>query len=119
MSAFDAQRRLNDGGAHVGTASMSHDGHPICALCQRPVPPDVPQSRHHLVPKLKGGKFGETVLLHHICHKEIHAAITEADLARHFASVEALRAHPRLAKFISWVSKRPPGFNSHVPNKRR
>ncbi|RMD47962.1 MAG: HNH endonuclease, partial [Alphaproteobacteria bacterium] len=28
---------------------------PICPLCGRPIPPDVPQSRHHLVPRLKGG----------------------------------------------------------------
>ena len=28
---------------------------PICPLCGRPIPPDVRQSWHHLVPKLKGG----------------------------------------------------------------
>jgi hypothetical protein len=36
---------------------------PDCALCGRPVPPDVPQSLHHLIPKLKGGKGGPTVLM--------------------------------------------------------
>ena len=36
-----------------------------CPLCLRPIPPGVPQSRHHLIPKLRGGKGGETVLLHH------------------------------------------------------
>ncbi|WP_370208867.1 HNH endonuclease [Pararhodobacter marinus] len=92
---------------------------PICALCGRPIPADVPQSLHHLVPKLKGGKNGPTVLLHHICHKEIHATLSEAELARDYATPEALRAHPRLAKFIAWVSKRPPGFLSRVPSKRR
>lgn len=40
---------------------------PTCALCLRPIPPQAKQSVHHLVPKLKGGKGGETVLLHHIC----------------------------------------------------
>ncbi|WP_172300118.1 HNH endonuclease [Pseudoruegeria sp. HB172150] len=92
---------------------------PICPLCGRPIPPGVRQSQHHLVPKLKGGKGGETVLLHAICHAEIHATLTEAELAREFATVEALRAHPRLAKFIAWVGKRPPGFHSKVPGKRR
>ena len=94
------------------------DDWPICALCGRPIPPDVPQSAHHLVPKLKGGKGGATVLLHHICHKEIHATLTEGELARDFATPEALRGHPRLAKFIKWVAKRPPGFISRVPGKR-
>jgi len=92
---------------------------PICPLCDRPIPPGVPQSRHHLVPQLKGGKGGETVLLHHICHKEIHASLTEAELARSYNTVSALRAHPRLAKFIRWVAKRPPDFISRSKGNRR
>ncbi|MEL6642363.1 MAG: HNH endonuclease [Pseudomonadota bacterium] len=91
---------------------------PTCPLCGRPIPADVPQSRHHLVPKLRGGKGGETVLLHHICHREIHATLTEAELARDYSSIERLRDHPRLAKFIAWVAKRPPSFSSRVPGKR-
>ena len=92
---------------------------PVCALCGRPIPPGVPQSRHHLVPRLKGGKGGETVLLHHICHKEIHATLTEAKLARAFHTAEALRAHPHLAKFVRWVSRRPPGLSSRTPGAHR
>ena len=91
---------------------------PLCALCGRPIPADAPQSLHHLVPKLKGGKGGPTVLLHHICHKEIHATLTEAELAREFSSAEALRAHPRLARFVDWVRRRPPHFLSRVPRAR-
>lgn len=92
---------------------------PRCGLCGRPIPPDVPQSQHHLVPKLKGGKGGATVLLHQICHSEIHATLTEAELARDYATLEALRGHPRLAKFVAWVRRRPPGFRSRVPGRRR
>ena len=92
---------------------------PICPLCLRPIPPDVPQSLHHLIPKLKGDKGGPTVLVHHICHKEIHATLSEADLARTYNTPEALRAHPRLAAFADWVARRPPGFMSKVPGRRR
>jgi len=95
------------------------DTDPICPLCKRPIPADAPQSLHHLIPKLKGGKGGPTVLLHDICHREIHATLTETELARSYFEVDALRAHPRLAKFIAWVSKRPPGFKSKVPGRRR
>ena len=93
--------------------------HPVCPLCARPIPPDVPQSLHHLIPKLKGGKDGPVVLMHHICHREIHATLTEAELARSYNTPEALRTHPRLLKFAKWVAKRPPGFDSRVPGKRR
>ena len=95
------------------------EAHPICPLCGRPIPPDVKQSHHHLIPRLKGGKGGPTVLLHHICHREIHAALTEAELARNYNTVETLRSHPRLARFLQWVAKRPPEFQSKVPGKRR
>ena len=94
-------------------------GDPVCPLCDRVIPVDVPQSRHHLVPRLRGGKGGETVLLHQICHSEIHATLSETELAREFHTIAALRAHPRLAKFIRWVAKRPPGFRSKTPGKRR
>jgi hypothetical protein len=92
---------------------------PICPLCSRPIPADVPQSLHHLIPKLKGGKGGPTVLLHDVCHREIHATLSEADLAREYSTIDVLQTHPRLAKFIAWVRKRPPGFQSRIPGKRR
>jgi hypothetical protein len=92
---------------------------PVCPLCGRPIPDGVPQSLHHLIPKLKGGKGGPTVLLHDICHREIHATLSEAELARDYSTPEALKTHPRLAKFIAWVQKRRPGFRSRVPGKRR
>lgn len=92
---------------------------PICPLCSRPIPEGVPQSRHHLIPRLKGGKGGETVLLHHICHKEIHATLSEGELARVYNTPAALLTHPRIAKFAKWVAKRPPDFLSRSEGKRR
>ena len=91
----------------------------ICPLCLRSIPANVARSKHHLIPNLKGGKTGETVLLHHICHKEIHTSLTEAELARDYHSIDALRLHPKIAKFIDWIKKRPADFNLRVPNKRR
>ncbi|WP_296765932.1 HNH endonuclease [Sediminimonas sp.] len=99
------------------TSEQAQD--PICPLCGRPIPADARQSLHHLTPKLKGGKGGPVVRLHQICHNEIHAALTEADLARDYNTIAALRTHPRLARFIAWVATRPPGFHSKTPGRRR
>ena len=101
------------------TAPTPDDEMPICALCHRPIPPQAKSSLHHLVPKLKGGKDGPVVRLHQICHNEIHATLTEAELARDFNTPEALRGHPRLARFVDWVAKRPPTFHSKTPGRRR
>ena len=87
---------------------------PTCPLCLRPIPPGVPQSRHHLIPKLRGGKGGETVLLHHVCHRTIHKTLSETALARNSATVEALRAHEGLRRFFDWVGKRPVGWRGKV-----
>lgn len=92
---------------------------PICPLCLRPIPPEARQSLHHLIPKLKGGKGGPTVLLHQICHSEIHARFTEAELARDLDTVDKLRANPDLAGFLKWVAKRPPAFHSRSAGGRR
>ena len=64
--------------------------------------------------KVRGGKGGETVLLHHVCHRTIHKTLSETDLARNYATVEALRGHPELRRFFDWVGKRPAGWRGKV-----
>ena len=95
---------------------MSEDDAPICALCLRPMPEGARPTRHHLTPKLKGGAQALTVLLHRICHNAIHARFTEAELARRLNSVESLRAHPEIGRFVAWVAGKPPDF--HAPTRR-
>ena len=92
---------------------------PKCPLCDRPIPKYAKKSEHHLIPRLKGGKSGPKVLLHQICHNEIHASLTEAELARNYHTIEALRAHERLAKFIKWIGKKDPAFHSKTVGGRR
>mgnify|MGYP001793973741 CR=1 FL=1 len=93
---------------------------PLCPLCGRPIPPAAKQSEHHLIPKLKGGRRGPTILVHQICHNEVHSVLTEAELAMHFNTVEALRSHPALGRFFAWVAKKDPLFHSRsVGNHRK
>lgn len=98
---------------------MDPEGVPTCPLCGRPIPPESRQSLHHLVPRLRGGTNGPTVLLHQICHNEVHATLGETELARRFNTVEALRAHPRIARFVEWVRTKPPGFHSRSAGNGR
>lgn len=88
------------------------DGDPTCPLCLRPIPAAAKQSQHHLVPKLRGGAGGPVARLHQICHNEIHATLSETELATRYKTLEALRAHPRIVKFINWVASKPPTFHS-------
>ena len=91
----------------------------MCPLCERPIPTDAKQSVHHLVPKLRGGAHGPTALMHQICHNEIHSVLTETELARDYATPEALRAHPALARFIAWVRGKPPTFHARTVGNHR
>ncbi|MBY0409417.1 MAG: HNH endonuclease [Burkholderiaceae bacterium] len=79
----------------------------VCPLCGRAVPP-AQRDAHHLVPKSKGGR--QTTLMHRVCHRQIHALLTETQLARQYATVEALLAHPELKVFVSWVQTKPDDF---------
>ena len=92
---------------------------PTCPLCLRPIPSHARQSLHHLVPKLKGGARGPTVLVHQICHNEIHSVLTEAELARDYDTPEKLRAHPALARFVQWIAGKDPAFHSRTVGNHR
>jgi 5-methylcytosine-specific restriction protein A len=87
----------------------------ICPLCDRVIPAEARSSRHHLVPRLKGGTHLGTVRLHQICHSAIHARFSETELAKRLADMEELRRDPELATFIAWVQTKPPTF--HAPTR--
>lgn len=83
-----------------------------CALCHRPIGTQV--EWHHRVPKSEGGR--ETVPVHPICHRTIHASATNAELAGPLADLGALREVPAVAKFVKWVADKPADFR--VPVRR-
>ncbi|MEO1043926.1 MAG: HNH endonuclease [Pseudomonadota bacterium] len=91
---------------------MSEADEQYCWLCSRPLGRRV--EWHHPVPKSRGGR--ETVPLHPICHRTIHATFNNAELARSYASAEALRSHPDIARFVAWIGDKPPDF--HAPTRR-
>jgi 5-methylcytosine-specific restriction endonuclease McrA len=89
---------------------------PRCPLCDR----DVPLAQvdaHHLVPKSRGGV--QTVNLHRICHRQIHALLTEVELERHYSSIERLKAHPEIVRFVEWVKHKPDDFCERTRKSKR
>ena len=88
----------------------------ICPLCGRAIPPSQ-QDAHHLVPKSKGGKH--TQYLHRICHRQIHALLTETELARAYNTVEDLLVHPGIASFVAWVKTKPDDFYERTYKSQR
>lgn len=48
--------------------------------------------------------------MHRICHRQIHAVLTESELARQYATVDALLEHPELKVFLAWVKTKPDDF---------
>ncbi len=90
----------------------------VCPLCERVIPSSQ-LDEHHLVPKLKGGR--ETVGLHRICHRQIHALFSEAELAQKYNTADALLTHPEILRFVQWVKSKPDDFyeRSKLSNSRK
>lgn len=84
-----------------------------CWPCRRPLGRRI--EWHHPRPKSRGGR--ETVPVHPICHRAIHAALTNAELARLPTDPDTLRARPELARFLAWIAGKPPDF--HAPTRGR
>lgn len=89
-----------------------------CPLCGRDLIDGPSVDKHHLIPKLKGGK--ETVLIHKICHRKIHSLFTESELKNTYFSIEKLLEHPDIQIFVKWVQKKSPEFyDSNFQSNRR
>jgi hypothetical protein len=84
-----------------------------CWLCARPLGHRI--EWHHPVPKSRGGR--ETVALHPICHRAIHATFSNAELARFGAEAAPLRDNPAIARFVSWLAGKPPDFHARTARR--
>lgn len=75
-----------------------------CALCQREV--EI-LSRHHLIPREEGGRYGPTAELCQPCHSTIHLMLSNKELALQFNNIPALQAAEPLQKYLRWVKNKP------------
>ena len=88
-----------------------------CELCGRPVQR---LTRHHLVPRTrhknkKNKKTFDRREIHHTvglcspCHRHIHTVLHNKELERDYNTLEALKSHPDVEKFVVWIGKKPHG----------
>ena len=102
--------------AGIGEQLANHGLAPTrCWLCERPLGDRV--EHHHTVPKSRKGR--ETVAVHPICHRTLHAQFTNAELARFGKDVEFLRRNDGVAKFLRWIARRPPDFHAKTRGPRK
>ena len=69
---------------------------------------------HHLKPRQKGGKAEHRTPLCKPCHKQLHATYSNAQLAKSYDNLMALREAPELQPFLKWIRKQRPERNFGV-----
>jgi 5-methylcytosine-specific restriction enzyme A len=89
-----------------------------CGLCGRGFQ-DGRLTRHHCLPKEKGGTHEDVEMICAQCHGMIHATYTNATLAVLYPTLAQLRRAPELAGFLRWVRKQPATQRSKNKPRRR
>lgn len=56
--------------------------------------------------------------VHPICHRTIHAAFSNVDLARQVESGMALADDPAISRFLAWIANKPADFNAPTRKAR-
>ena len=83
-----------------------------CKLCERD---GMQLTGHHLIPQMRhnkkvkreqGADRNKKVPLCSPCHTQIHNLFTEKELEREYNTIEKLKAHPGVIKFIEWIRKK-------------
>jgi 5-methylcytosine-specific restriction protein A len=89
-----------------------------CSLCERPFERRQ-LTKHHCLPREKGGGPEDVALLCSQCHGMVHATYTNATLAQRYATAHELRQAPELGPFLRWVQKQPPSRRKRNQSRRR
>jgi alcohol dehydrogenase class IV len=97
---------------------MREEAHHPCCLCGRAFARGQ-LTKHHCLPKEKGGTQDDVEMLCPQCHGMVHATYTNATLTVLYPTIEQLRKAPELEKFLRWVRKQPPTRRKRNRPRRR
>lgn len=93
-----------------------------CELCGR----SMSLTRHHLIPQSRHNKSrtrrkfsrdamkSDIAMICRPCHSQIHRVFSNHELADYYHTIERIREHSEMQKFIAWVKKRPVGLKIRV-----
>ena len=95
-----------------------------CALCER----SRPLTFHHLIPRslhrknryrkrFRREELQRGVEVCRDCHDAIHRFVPETVLGARYRTLEALRGHPEIARFVDWVRDRPGRHRMRRPRR--
>ncbi len=77
----------------------------ICELCHRDIEN---YTIHHLIPKSREGHAGPRAVLCRGCHRMVHRRFSNRQLADRYNTIEKIRAHPDMVRFLNWIRKLDP-----------
>jgi hypothetical protein len=89
-----------------------------CGLCWRPFARSG-LTKHHCLPRAKGGTREDVSLICSQCHGMVHATFTNETLAGLYPTIERLREAPELEGFLRWVRKQAPSRRKKNHPRRR
>ncbi len=90
-----------------------------CGLCGRSFQRSQ-LTKHHCLPREKGGTAEHVELICSQCHGMVHATFTNATLAKVYPTLNQLRRAPEIAGFLKWVRKQPASRRTrNEPRKRK
>lgn len=84
-----------------------------CSICEMETERLV---KHHVRPKSKGGKHGETVGCCPPCASQVHMLFTEKELAA--MSLEELLETEKMRKYLTWRRKHPGDHHGHRMSRK-
>jgi len=77
-------------------------------------------TKHHCLPKSRGGTTDHIELICSQCHGMVHATFTNRTLESLYPTLTELRLAPELQGFIRWVRKQPASKRTrNAPRKRK
>jgi len=86
----------------------------VCRICGRTT---AKVYRHHVVPKVKGGKHNGTIECCRTCLRQIHMLFSETELAK--MTLGKVLNTEDMKKYITWIRRRKRDFRVKLSKRLR